>query len=363
MHFDRFDGTKENVFCTFTKMLYFCNLFISATDMRRTRRNLFIITLLALLIATGCRGSQDGGNNGEGVHFERFEQVLFDTPADQLPQRLADFRSAFPSPLLNIYPEQADFMAQLRGFIADSVIENIYRITQRRYKDLTWLQKELEPALEKATKADADISISHFATFVSGFFDYSQRILVDPESQSVLVSIDQYAVGDMERYSFFGLPLYIVELSDSIYMASDIMAEIARQYIAAPDEKDVTMLDRMIMEGKVLYFLDQVMPRKKDCLKIRYTDEQMEWCQKNERMIWAYFIEHKLLYEKDFSRYHNFVDEAPKTNAFKDSAPRTTDYIGWQIVRHYMDNSKCTLKELFENSNSQAILQASKYKP
>ena len=128
-------------------------------------------------------------------------------------------------------------------------------------------------------------------------------------------------------------------------------------------EQNSTMLDLMISEGKVLYFLDQVMPKKDNRLKIRYSEEQMEWMKANESNVWAFFIQNNLLYEKDFSRYHNFVDDAPKTNAFKDSAPRTTHYIGWQIVRKYMENNKCSMKELFNNTDSQAILAASKYKP
>ena len=186
---------------------------------------------------------------------------------------------------------------------------------------------------------------------------------VDRGSRSLLVSIDQYAVGDMEQYSFFGLPMFIVALSDSAYLSSDIMAEIARQYIASPEENNATMLDFMIAEGKVLYFLDQVMPDKDDCLKIRYTPEQLQWAKDNESQIWTYFIKNGLLYEKDYNRFHNFVDDAPKTNAFKDSAPRTTDYIGWMIVRKYMEKSNSTLKALFDNNDSQAILQASKYRP
>lgn len=331
--------------------------------MKRFFWNLFIFSVLGTALLSGCRGGQPTEHKEGNIEIARFEKVLFDTPVDQMRERLTDFRNQYSSPLLNIYPDNADFMAQLQGFIADSIMQRIYTISQQHYDNLSWLEEELTKALKKAAKEDADISMEHFATFVSGFFDYSQRILADRDSKSLLVSIDQYAVGHMEQYNYFGLPMFIVTLSDSAYLASDIMGEIARQYIASPEESQITMLDRMVMEGKVLYFLDVVMPKKADHLKIRYTPEQLEWCQRNEGMIWAYFIQHNLLYEKDFNRYHNFVDDAPKTNAFKDSSPRTTDYIGWQIVRNYMKNNKCSMKELFENTNSQSILQASQYKP
>lgn len=323
-----------------------------------------LIKSFLLTIAVACLASCNSGShysNHVGIH--RFEQLLFDTPADQLPSRLRQFASTYTSPLLPIYPDDQLYMSQLSQFIADPTVRDIYDITQQQYPDLGWLEKELTAALDKAADLDDEINIDLFATYVSGLSDYEQRIAVDRESASLRISLDHYAVGAMEKYSYFGLPMYIVERCDSAHLATDIMAAIARQYVAMPDENDVTMLDIMISEGKVLYFLDQVMPRKADNIKIRYSEEQLEWMRHNESNVWSYFIQNNLLYEKDFSRYHNFVDEAPKTNAFKDSAPRTTHYIGWQIVRQYMANNKCSIKELFANPNSQAILQASQYKP
>ena len=325
-------------------------------------QNLFIYSLLAICLLAGCKGTNERHDDGD-ITIERFEQTLFDTPTDQLQQALRDFKTKLTSPLLNMYPDDQLFMSPLADFMSDSTVRDIYRISDRQYHSLHWLEKELTVALDKAKSLDDEIDYKWFATFISGNFDYAQRIIAARETKSVLINIDQYALGGMEKYSYFGLPMYIVEMSDSTYLASDIMAEIARQFIEVPDEQNITMLDLMISEGKVLYFLDQVMPKKDNRLKIRYSEEQMEWMKANESNVWAFFIQNNLLYEKDFSRYHNFVDDAPKTNAFKDSAPRTTHYIGWQIVRKYMENNKCSMKELFNNTDSQAILAASKYKP
>lgn len=320
-----------------------------------------LLALLALALAFFCSCGHNG--DAKDVEIIRFEKVLFDTPQEKLPQELQIFATQYASPLLPVYPNDATYMMQLGQFVGDPTVRDIYDITMNQYPDLHWLEKELGTALGKAAELDEEINIDHFATYVSGLSDYEQRIAVDRESGSIRISIDHYAVKGMEKYSYFGLPVYIVERCDSTHLASDIMAAIARQYVAMPDEKDVTMLDIMISEGKVLYFLDQVMPKKAEAVKIRYSEEQLEWMRKNESNVWAYFIQNNLLYEKDFSRYHNFVDEAPKTNAFKDSAPRTTHYIGWQIVRQYMEQTKCSMKELFDNTNSQSILQLSKYKP
>ena len=278
-----------------------------------------VLAFFALALAFLCSCGHNG--DAKDVEIIRFEKVLFDTPQEKLPQELHIFATQYASPLLPVYPNDATYMMQLGQFVGDPTVRDIYDITMSQYPDLHWLEKELGTALGKAAELDEEINIDHFATYVSGLSDYEQRIAVDRESGSIRISIDHYAVKGMEKYSYFGLPVYIVERCDSTHLASDIMAAIARQYVAMPDEKDVTMLDIMISEGKVLYFLDQVMPKKAEAVKIRYSEEQLEWMRKNESNVWAYFIQNNLLYEKDFSRYHNFVDEAPKTNAFKDSAP------------------------------------------
>ena len=341
---------------------YLCNCKNTPSyDMKPTIK-IITLNLLALTLFFSCNRSGNHHRDND-IEIQRYESVIFDTPDEQLETALRQFAVTFNSPLLHNYPDDEEFMSMLYGFKSDSMVCNIYKITKNRYNDLSWLEKELTSALEAAKEEDDEIEFNQFATFVSCSFDYTQRVNVDRESGSVLISIDQYALKEMESYSYFGLPQFIVERCDSIFLISDIMAEIARQYIAIPDEKNVTMLDLMISEGKVLYFLDKVLPDVDDNIKIRYSKEQMKWAEENEGNIWTYFIQNNLLYEKDLNRFHNFVDEAPKTNAFKDSAPRTTEFIGWQIVRKYMENNNCSMKELFANTDSQSILQASKYKP
>ncbi len=318
-----------------------------------------IFSALSVVAFGGC-GDKDEKID---ITLHRFERVLFDNEPAVMADSLRAFQRQFPSGLLTTYPDDPYYMQQVAGFTGDSIVQAIYRITSSRYSDLGWLEEELGKALGKARKLDKEIAITHFATYVSCSFDYGNRVRASREDSSVLVSIDQYAIGGMEQYSYFGLPLYLVQLSDSAYIAADVMAEIARQYIAAPKDGSPTMLDMMVAEGKVLYFLDQTMPDAEPSLKMRLSDEQLEWCRKNEPMVWAYFIQHELLYEKDYTRYHNFIDEAPKTNAFKDSAPRVALYIGYQIVKNYMEQSGDSMAELFAATDSQALLAASKYKP
>lgn len=292
----------------------------------------------------------------------RFEKEIFGNPPERLESILAA-DSTFESPLLNIHPQNKEYMSMLMGFASDPIMQDIYRITDSCFNDLKWLEHGLNKSLQKAKKIYPDIQYTKLITLVTGSFDYSNRVFCTTDH--LAISIDQYAMPHYEKYGYFGTPLYLILLCDTAYMISDCMSAIARQYIATPHTTNgnLSLLDYAIAEGKVLYFLDKVLPNTSDHIKIRYTPEQWKWMVENEKNVWSYLLQNDLLYCTDHNRFHNFIDDAPQTNAFRDSAPRTTDYIGWQIVKSYAEQTKCTMKELFENTDSQNILNQSAYHP
>ena len=217
-------------------------------------------------------------------------------------------------------------------------------------------------ALTKAEELCPAIHYDRFYTLITGDFEnYQSRVLC---GDGVLaISIDRYAVPEMGRYGYFGLPTYLVETSKREYIAADCMATIARDHIAMSDG-EMTVLDYAIAEGKVLYFLEQVLPDCDDTILLRYTAEQLGWMEENVTNVWAWMIQNKMLYDTDLSRFHNLIDEAPKTNAFGDgSAPRTPAYIGWQIIKRYMKKSGASMNELFEMTDSQRLLNESGWRP
>lgn len=316
----------------------------------------WLLILAALLLVTAsCR------NKGAEVKFSRFEKVLFDTQTDQLQGNLEAVRSDFASPLINCAPENPVYMQQLTAFVSDPFVKEIYRLTDSCYGNLSWLEKELSVAVGKAQKMSDSVAPKRYFTMITGDLeDYRNRVFC--YGGDLVLSIDHYVLPYTQHIGYCNCPMYIVNLSDRRYMAADCMAAMARSRIAMP-EGEPMLLDYIVMEGKVQYFLEQTMPSTPDTIRLRYTKGQLDWMQHSEKDVWGYFLQNNLLYERDMARIHNFIDEAPKTNAFRNSAPRTTDYLGLQIVRAYMKRSGASLDELFANTDSQAILQKSGFKP
>lgn len=86
--------------------------------------------------------------------------------------------------------------------------------------------------------------------------------------------------------------------------------------------------------------------------------------EENLENVWGWLIQNNVLFTTDLSQIRNLIDDAPKTNAFGEgSAPRTGDYIGWQIVKKYIKKTGCSISELFAETDSQKILEQSGWRP
>lgn len=313
-------------------------------------------TAAVSLLLSGCHHTPV-----EAVDFHRFDKVIFETPVEQLQGKLISEGSKFNTPLLNLDPSNKDFMQMLTGFVSDPTMRDIYRLVDSVFGNMEAQSLQLGEALQKVEELCPTYRYDKVYTLVSGTFDYNMR--VGCNSHEIIISLDQYVLPYTGRYSYFNTPVFLVRQSRPEYMVADCIMAIARDHIAIPQDRDMSLLDYMVSEGKAIYFARQILPNEPDSILMRYTGPQLEWMQKNQKPVWSYFMQNKLLYEVDYMRFHNLIDDAPKTNAFKDSSPRTTDYIGWQIVTQYMKNNDVTIEELFEETDAQKILSKSNYRP
>ena len=320
---------------------------------RVTSYRLRVTVFAAMLLLAGC-----SGKTGNSVHFYRFEHMLFNTPIPQLQKTLVDSLPRYNTPLLNVVPGDPQFMQALAGFVSDPEVRRIYNVTDSLYGDLAWLETELSKALKRSHILIPELHYTGFYTLVTADFDdYRNRVFCS--DNELALSIDRYAVGSLPG----AVPAYIEHLSSREYIAADCMAAIARAHIALPDG-DLTLLDYAVAEGKAIFYVQQTLPHTHDTIALRYTGEQLEWVKGNVESVWGWLIQNKLLYSTDIGQFRNIIDDAPHTNAFgQSSAPRTTAYIGLQIVSRYMKKSGATMQQLFDNTDSRSILTTSGWRP
>jgi hypothetical protein len=125
------------------------------------------------------------------------------------------------------------------------------------------------------------------------------------------------------------------------------------------------MLGEMVQLGKALYFTERVLPCTPDSVLIGYTAKELSNLQYNEGKVWAHFIEKNLIYNTSPFTIQKYVSERPNVPEIDKTAPgRIGAWVGWQIVRKYMDtHPEVTLAQLMANKDPQAILNESRYRP
>ena len=190
--------------------------------------------------------------------------------------------------------------------------------------------------------------------------DYENKVVYD--DSLLFVSLDMYFGKDSEVYQDF--PLYIAQNFEKSHLVVDIAKSISERYFIT--SKSRQFIDLMINEGKKMYLIDSYLPSVSDAQKMGYAIEKLDWVEANESQLWKYFIENKLLYSTDSNLYTRFIANAPFSKFYididKESPGSVGVYIGWQIVRSYMNNNDVTLQQVLQ-MDPMELFQKSKYKP
>ncbi|MFO7723543.1 MAG: DUF2268 domain-containing putative Zn-dependent protease, partial [Bacteroidales bacterium] len=175
---------------------------------------------------------------------------------------------------------------------------------------------------------------------------------------------DFFLGSDFGPYQMVGIPAYKRIWMEPSQIAVELARELAMLRAGMPDEVE-TLLDQMVFEGKILYFLDAMMPTAPDSVKIRYTASQLRWCEENQRHVWAYMVNNQMLYSSDQNHAKLMIQDSPFTPVFTEASPgRLGHWFGWQIVKKYMQkNPDLTIVDLMEDQDAGKILNGSGYKP
>jgi gliding motility-associated lipoprotein GldB len=183
------------------------------------------------------------------------------------------------------------------------------------------------------------------------------------------VGLDLFLGGNSRFYPALtnAWPRYMSRNFNEQNICPRVIEGMAREDMFPENDSSKTLMSKMIYNGKIMYFMDQVMPDKADTLKIGYTAAQLKWCQQFESKIWAWFIDQNLLYESDYPKIQKYLGVAPFTPGLgekNESAPKLAVWTGWQIVKKYMDeHPEVTLQQMMADNDDQKILNEANYHP
>ena len=260
-------------------------------------------------------------------------------------------------------------LQQMKSFITDPLFNELYQDGIKIYPDLSDLEKQLTLAFKHIKYYFPKEKIPKVYSYIS-IFDFEEPIKYSSDSV-LIIALDMYFGSKYKNYSQLmlpdgtvGIPSFKTFSYKKEFIVPDCMREIAKTKVDY-NKSCKSFLEEMIYQGKILYFVDAMMPDAADTLKIEFSSKKLDWCKKSETNIWAFFIDKKLLFSTDQHKYSKFLNDGPFTSAFgKDSPARTGAWIGWQIIKKYMlNNPNISLQQMLDDYDAQRILSMSGYKP
>jgi hypothetical protein len=335
-----------------------------------------IIIIFAIGLLAACQKSAHQKDLSEvklTMSSVRFEQDLFNCSSVMDIEKLAlkhpDFypiytQSILGSVIMGPNSTSQDVAVELYRYIAHKDMDSLYKITQSKYADFEPYRAKLEKASKYIHTYFPDERIERVTTFISAF-QYGS--VFDQQHKAFGVGLDMYLGADFEVYKLLdpqSFPAYRV----SKFEAERIVPNCIQTFVdyKMGGFEGTNFIEQAIFEGKKLYLLDLLLPEFSDALKINYTEEQLKWATNQESNMWSYLVEKEVLFNSNKNDYQkHYFNDGPFTTPFgNESAPRIGPWIGWQIVRKYMDkNPNVTIHQLIADKNHQAIFQKSGYRP
>ncbi|GCD80438.1 gliding motility lipoprotein GldB [Schleiferia thermophila] len=308
-------------------------------------------------IALGCKNPEKSDKKVELI-LARFEQDLYEIQPEFIFDSLPDLKKKYHPFFQNTNDEF------WKNLLVDSLQLKLYQSVKDTFKDITNELKILQQIFENYNILfDTSIQKIYIYTYVSGLdFDYPVIF-----SDSLLfIGLDVYLGEDHPVYAY--QPRYLARERNRKYIPVDAAGAIADYLQQNTPSGSESLINHMIRDGIRLYIMKSLLPNEKEHNLFKYTEEQIKFCIDNEKNLWLYFINNRLLFDTNVMTKKRFIDPAPFTRLgtdFDHQIPgRIGQWIGYRIVSQYMKNNKnITLKELAKRTDYQNIFNQSRYKP
>lgn len=330
------------------------------------------VCLLAFLLTvlSGCKNDPldvDVSGIDTKVNFGRLDRELFalnpssgQTETEGLHQKYGDFFEVYTNGILRLgQPESEGFPYAVAQFITNENMRTLHDDVQSEFGELEHIQSELTDAFKYFKYHFPDSLIPNVVFIISAL---NNNIVTNQNSLGI--GLDMFLGADYPVYPMAGFPQYIFQNMKPDQVVPQAMKGWLQSMFEDAAERN-SLLDHMVFEGKLLYALDATLRKTNDSTKIGFSPYAMQWCTEYEPRIWAHLVDEELLYTTDYMTINKWINQAPFVAGIpKDSPGRLGQWVGWQIVRNYMnENPNMTLEQLMLNQNSQDILARSKYKP
>lgn len=300
------------------------------------------------------------------MEFERFEEIMFkaSSPTEMteinkdLIVKGGELYEFYVYEMLRAGSVYDDSIGTfLYYFVTDSAMKMTYQDINAEFGNFESEQGQIVDMFKHLKYHLPDSPMPNKLITYNSAFNYG----VISTNSEIGVGLEMY-LGELNRIiKELGFPLYMKEKMTRNYL----MIDIAHSWLATNvlgDKTGDSFLSQMIYYGKLRYMIDAMMPEEEDHLKVRYSADEYEWALASEDDIWLYIMDMNWVYSTDIKVLVRFFEEAPSTVGIEDSPGRIGQFMGWQMVRQYMEkNEDVSILELLNETNESKFLKT--YKP
>jgi len=281
-------------------------------------RLFFVVIILAVLFS--CKRNPlkvDISKSDKNIEFVSFDKELFSLPQKdtltellELREKHPDFFDLFTYKIIRIGGiDEPGFPKIMNQFLTDTMILNIKTLVENEFRDFSKTEKQINRAFKYYQYYFPEKELPTVYAYISGF----NQSVVTAEN-CIGISLDKYLGKDCSYYKKLStIPMYKIKNMHKDKIVSDVVFAWG---ITEFDEsnKATNLIGNMIQQGKLMYFVDALLPEINDTLKIGYTAKQLEWCEMNEAQMWLQLIEEKMLYSSKRMDIIRYINDGPYTN-------------------------------------------------
>ena len=308
------------------------------------------------------------------IEFVRYDREVAALKTDNMKDSYEELLLRYPiftdlyfKRILEIPFENDDsFYNTISEFVQADEIRLLQDTIEVAYPDTKEIEEDLKEAFKLLLYYFPEFQIPNIYFFQSEF-GYQTIIFSDTDRDAIAIGLDMFLGEDFDYKALDprnpAFSDYLTRSYNKDHIVRKAMILLLEDVVGQVNGK--RFLDKIIHDGKKLYILDRLLPLEEDTIVYEYTAEHWEWLKNNELEMWGFFLENELIYETSHLKIDKYVNVSPNAPGMPPEAPgRTGTYIGYRIVEAYMDrNPALGLKDLIDETDSQKLMELSKYKP
>jgi hypothetical protein len=328
-------------------------------------KSFFLAGSIALLISS-CANDPldvDASDVKVNIGFVNMDSIWSKSNGRDFLKADADFRARIPE----MYEYELGYCLRV-GRISDTALINsltqfkndpfmsrVGKAIKREFKDLSSVKAELLDGFRHVKYHLPSAKLPTNIVFMNSVFTSSAF----SSQKEIGIGLERYlgeksaVIEDLPNDMFFG---WIKEGMDRRYLVRDAFSSwIMTHYIP---ETDGNLAEQIIRWGKILYLTEAAIPDAPESIIPRYSEEDYKWALENEYSLWKYLVDQKMLFKIDELNKTNLLNEGPFTPGLPEKGPdRLGQFLGWRMVRKYMEVKDITVEELMNVPYTEIIVE------